>query len=180
MKRVYSRNDGNWSVPAALAFVLISAGLLGAAPALAQDAGGAPPTTGAAVPATETVKEPVKEKEKEEVVKTGVIASSTKTGSFAAIDVETSGASPGDEASVISASIVRGRDNECVARVTNGGAKTYSVSFAVVGTTQSGSKPLNNTYSATLKPKAVVERTVNRCAADLNLAVVLKSARPLK
>jgi hypothetical protein len=115
-----------------------------------------------------------------EKVRTGVIASDTKTGQFAAIDVDTGGDSPGDEVNPITASITRGSDDECTAKVTNNGKNTYSISFAVAGTTRSGSKPLNSTYSATLKPKETVERRVSRCDKDLNLAVVLKSAKALK
>ncbi len=70
--------------------------------------------------------------EKVETIKTGVIASSTKTKAFAAIDVETSGSAPGDETSVIAGSVSHVKRDECVAKVINNGDKTYSVSFNVV------------------------------------------------
>ena len=179
MKRVATELSAELRSKTSFSLGAIAAGTLvvmTALPALAQNTPPpvpppAPPAAAATAAATPEV---------EENVKPGVIASSTKTGSFAAIDVQTSGSSPGDEANVISASIAQKGGNECVAIVTNNGAKTYSVSFQVVGTTASGSKPLNSSYSATLKPKQSVERLVSRCDKDLNLAVVLKSAKALK
>lgn len=141
--------------------------------ALAEDA--EPPPT--ADPAKAV---PAKKEEKPEVIKTGVIASSTKTGAFAAVDVETSGAAPGDEQSVIAASIIRKNRDECVARLINNGGKSYSVSFNVEGVNARGAKTLNKSYSATIAPKATIERQIGRCDEDLNLAVNLRSAKPLK
>jgi len=123
---------------------------------------------------------PEKKEEKPETIKTGVIASSTKTGSFAAIDVETSGAAPGDEASVISASVLRPKRDVCIAKVMNNGTKPYSVNFAVEGVNQRGAKTLNTSYSATIPPKGSIERQIPRCDSDLNIGINLRSAKALK
>ncbi len=163
---------GSYEKRALLLGLMCSVSFAVAQPATAQPEEGKP----IAPPAPSASATP----EKKEVVKTGVIASNTRTGAFAAIDVVTSGAAPGDEASVISASISRTKRGQCVARVINNGTKTYAVSFAIVGTNKQGAKALNHPYSATVKPKETIERLETRCDDELNLAVLLKSARPLK
>ena len=117
--------------------------------------------------------------EPKETVKTGVIATNTRTKDFAAINVETSGAAPGDDVSVVSGSVLRPKREECIAKVINNGNKTYSVSFSLIGTNKSGRKALERSFSATLKPKESVERLVTSCDDELNVSVVLKSARAL-
>ena len=123
---------------------------------------------------------PDKKEEKPEVIKTGVIASSTKTGSFAAIDVETAGASPGDEASVIAASVLRPKRDQCIAKVINNGSKPYSVNFSVEGVNARGAKVVNTSYSATIPAKGSIERQIARCDSDLNIGINLRSAKALK
>lgn len=114
-----------------------------------------------------------------ETVKTGVIATNTRTKDFAAIDVQTSGAAPGDDVSVISGSVLRPKRGQCVGKVINNGNKTYSVGFSVVGVNNEGRKEMERFFSATLKPKASAERLVTSCDDGLNVSVVLKSARAL-
>lgn len=118
-----------------------------------------------------------KKEEKKELVKTGVIASSSTIPDRGAVDVETSGSSPGDETSVVTGSISRTGRTECTAKIINNGEKSYSVSFAVEGTNKRGAKVLSRYFSATVKPKGTVEKVVTGCAEDLNMGVNLKSAR---
>ena len=114
----------------------------------------------------------------EEKVRTGVIASFGSYGTNANIDAETTSA-PGDEKSAISGSVSRTNREECKAVVTNNSAdNSYSVGFAVVGKTSTGSQALYRTYSETLKPKASVTRELP-CEEDLTMQVVLRSARKL-
>lgn len=117
--------------------------------------------------------------EKPEKVKTGIIASTITTGRPTAIDVETSGSSPGDEVSAVSGSISHSKKNTCIARILNNGKKTYSVTFSVEGINKRGLKTLSRNFSATVAPKGVAERSVDGCHEDLSLAVNLKSAKPL-
>jgi len=120
-----------------------------------------------------------KKEEVKETVKTGVIATNTRTKDFAAVNVETSGAAPGDDVSVISGSVLREKRGQCVGKVINNGNKTYSVGFAVIGVNKDGRKEMERSFSATLKPKASAERLVTTCDDDLNVSIVLKSARAL-
>ena len=121
-----------------------------------------------------------KEEEPEPVAKSGeIIASSGSTGRFAAIGVGTIGAAPGDDQSVIGASVSRGKGDSCVAKIINSGKKSYSVSFAVVGKTQSGGNAFRRSFSATVKPGGSVERSVSGCSEDVNVGVVLNSAKAL-
>ena len=120
-----------------------------------------------------------KKEEKKEVVKTGVIASSSTVPDRGAVDVETSGSSPGDDTSVVTGSISRTGRTECTAKIINNGEKSYSVSFAVEGTNKRGAKVLSRYFSATVKPKGSVEKVVSSCPEDLNVGVNLKSARAL-
>lgn len=122
---------------------------------------------------------PVEEKPAEEKVITGVIASTATTGKPGAINVETSGSSPGDEVSAVSGSISHGRKNECIARILNNGTKTYSVTFTVEGINKRGLKTLSRNFSATVAPGGIAERSVDGCHDELSLTVNLKSARPL-
>lgn len=113
----------------------------------------------------------------EEKVKTGIIASTSTSPGSISIDVDTSGSSPGDDINVISASISRVKKNECVVKLTNGGEKTYSVSYAVEGVNKRGMKTLSKSFSASVAPKATKENSVSGCNEDLNLSVNLKSAK---
>ena len=158
--------------------------IFGASVALAVPPADAPsvtstPSTNPGTPAG-TSPEPEMTVAPKEVVKTGTIAASVRTGQSAAVDADTSGETPGDESNAIGASIGRAGKDVCVAKVTNNGKKTYSISFNVVGEDRNGGKPLNQYFSATLKPKSSVEKQVTRCDPALNLSVVLKSAKALK
>lgn len=135
----------------------------------------APPQEVPAAAATEKPAEVVKEPE--EKVHTGTIASSGRFGTTGGVDVDSSGASPGDEVSVVSASIVRKSKNECVAKLNNNGKKTYSVSFTVIGEDRRGNKVISRTFSGSVAPKGTLERQVNSCREDLNLSVQLNSAK---
>lgn len=116
--------------------------------------------------------------QKVEKVKTGIVASTETTGKPSAINVETSGSSPGDEVSAVSGSISRGKKNECIARILNNGTKTYSVTFSVEGVNKRGLKTLSRNFSASVAPKGVVEKKFGGCNEDLSLYVNLKSAKP--
>lgn len=121
-----------------------------------------------------------KEEEAEPVAKPGeIIASSGATGNFAAVPVASNGSAPGDNPSVLSASVNRTKGNNCVAKMINSGKKTYSVYFAVVGSQMNGSQVFRRTYSVTVKPGSSVERTVNGCGDVPNVNVVLSSVKAL-
>lgn len=116
-------------------------------------------------------------KEPEEKVRTGKIASTGRFGTTGGVDVDSAGASPGDEPSVVSASIVRKSKTECTAKIINNGQKSYSVSFTVVGEDHRGNKVLNRSFSGSVASKATLERQVTGCRDDLNLSVQLNSAK---
>ncbi|MFN8391530.1 MAG: hypothetical protein U0136_14675 [Bdellovibrionota bacterium] len=177
--KVFTNSAANFSI-LALGSIAVCGSIFLSVPrtALAADPAAKPSAAPTAQPTASGA--PQAEATPEKKIKPGVIASSTKTKDFAAIDVDTSGAAPGDEANPITASISHVKDDNCVAKVINNGEASYSVSFQVVGTDPRGSKPVNQTFSATIKPKGSVERTVSRCSGNLNLAVVLKSAKALK
>ena len=114
----------------------------------------------------------------EEKVQTGTIASTGRYGGgTTGLDINTDGATPGDEQNVISASVSQIGREECAATITNTSVtSSYSVSFKVVGRNERGVKLLDKSYSASLKPKQSVQRTMD-CPADANLEVVLQSAK---
>ena len=119
------------------------------------------------------------EKKKDEVVKTGVVASSSRIGNHASVNVQTSGDAPGDETSVIAGSISHSGRDVCIARIVNNGEKEYSVSFSVEGRDERGSKVFDRYFSGTVKAKSTFERQVSGCDPKLNMAVNLKSAKAL-
>ncbi len=138
----------------------------------------ADPVAGA-VP-TEKTDDTKKEKEKEEKVVTGVIASQGRYGQFAHVAVETAGSSPGDEGGVLSGSVVWTKGDICKATITNNGEKSYSVSFAIVGVDGRGTKAFRKTGSGTVAPKGSITREVTGCKKDLNLALDVTSATAKK
>ncbi|HQH27288.1 MAG TPA: hypothetical protein PLP17_07825, partial [Oligoflexia bacterium] len=96
-----------------------------------------------------------------------------KTG----LDISTDGATPGDDQNVISASVSQIGRGECQATITNtSNVNSYSVSFKVVGRNERGSKLVDKSYSASLKPQQKVTRQMD-CPAEANMEVVLQSAR---
>ena len=120
-----------------------------------------------------------KDDSEQETVKIGVIASqrSIGGGGASAIDVETAGAAPGDELSVIMGSVAPSGNGKCLATVTNSSEEnSYSVRFAVEGYNERGNRTLHRNFSAMIRPKSTIERTVS-CRDNLNLQVKLKSAR---
>ena len=128
-------------------------------------------------------KQPVKAEKKDkpevvEKVQIGTIASSGSFGQSHTTNVQTDGAAPGDEANVISGGVSRSGRDQCTATMTNTSqTNTYSVSFKVVGRNEGGSKTVEKSYSATLKPKQRITRDL-RCG-DANMEVVLQSAKKI-
>lgn len=111
-----------------------------------------------------------------EYVATGVIASRVQSDSRS-IEAETSGGSaPGDRKPVISGSIRRSQGGKCVASITNTGKLDYAISFIMLGTDADGREHFKRYYYADLEPKQSVQRSL-RCAADLNLSLVLNTAQ---
>ena len=116
-------------------------------------------------------------KEPEEKVRTGKIASTGRFGTTGGVDVDSAGASPGDEPSVVSASISRKSKTECTAKIINNGQKSYSVSFTVLGEDHRGNRVLNRSFSGSVASKETLERQITGCRDDLNLSVQLNSAK---
>ncbi len=137
--------------------------------ALAQEEPEVVPTVAATPAPTPT--------EPEEKVRTGKIASTGRFGTTGGVDVDSAGASPGDEPSVVSASISRKSKTECTAKIINNGKKSYSVSFTVLGEDQRGSRVLNRSFSGSVASKGTLERQISGCRDDLNLSVQLNSAK---
>lgn len=123
--------------------------------------------------------EPKKKEEKKEKIRLGVIAAQGKFQRNTDIDVDSVGSAPGDEEGKITGSVFRKGRNECVARLMNSGEKAYSVSFDIIGTDERGNKVLTRNFSGTVKPKQFFERSVSNCAQGMNLALNLRSAKPL-
>jgi hypothetical protein len=122
----------------------------------------------------------VQKEQVEENVRTGIIAGSTRVRDSRAFNVETGAAAPGDETSVIYASVSYVGNDRCEAKVTNNSPENaYSVSFRVIGQDRRGSEALRKSYSASLKPKESVTRSL-RCKKEYSMAVVLKSAKKRK
>jgi hypothetical protein len=135
-------------------------------PVAAEDAAGTP----AATP------EAAKEEEKPELINTGVIANSGSVPTGSAVNVSTQGAAPGDESSVIRASVSQASRGKCVATLSNGSeTNTYSTRFRVVGTNESGAQAVKRTFAATLKPGQEITRDVT-CKPEYSMSVVLVSA----
>lgn len=146
---------------------------LAAAPAYAQPR----PNPGSVpTPEKKVEVEEKKEKKEKEKVQTGVIANTGTTGVSGAIDVQTSGASPGDEKSAITGSVSSVSRTQCVATVSNASKNsTYAVRFEVLGRNQRGANTFSKSFSATLRPEGSVSKEF-RCNPDDNLSVELKSA----
>ena len=116
-------------------------------------------------------------KEPEEKVRTGAIASTGRFGTTGGVDVDSAGASPGDEPSVVAASISRKNRTECIAKIINNGKKSYSVSFTVLGEDHRGNRVINRSFSGSVASKGTLERQISGCRDDLNLSVTLNSAK---
>ncbi|MCB0323015.1 MAG: hypothetical protein KDD69_05555 [Bdellovibrionales bacterium] len=109
-------------------------------------------------------------------IKTGVIANSGSFPTNGAIDVETSGAAPGDEQSTITASINSTDRTTCVATLNNASEKnSYSVRARIIGRNESGAKVLTKSFTAMLKPKGSASRSVS-CRPEYRMQVELVSA----
>jgi hypothetical protein len=122
-----------------------------------------------------------KKEEKEEipeVIRPGVLSSSGRYVGIATADTSTSVSAAGDEVvTPIGGSVSRLNDEECRSVITNSSPEnTYSVSYYVVGSTQSGSQALKKYFSATLGPQASKENIFN-CRKGLNLNFVLSSGK---
>ncbi len=113
-------------------------------------------------------------KQPEESVKKGVIASFGRHREATAVDTATTPAQ-GDEQSAISGSVSRNKNN-CVAKITNNGKNSYSVSFAVKGTNPRGTQTFRRSYSASLKPSEEVSREMN-CQKDDNIEIEILTSR---
>ncbi len=165
-----TRSFFRFSALSAAVFALtLLAGLLCSSPVAAQDA------PKKAEQKTDKKAEPSKVEEK---VQTGTIASTGRFGGgVTGLDISTDGATPGDDQNVISASVSQIGRGECQATITNtSNVNSYSVSFKVVGRNERGSKLVDKSYSASLKPQQKVTRQMD-CPAEANMEVVLQSAR---
>lgn len=168
---------------AALAFSLT----LGSSSAYAQEAVQEVPTPAdSPEPAVTADKAPAQssgakeeKKEEKEKVRLGIIASQGKFADNTNIETDSVGAVPGDEVGMITGAIARKSKSECIARLQNAGKKGYSVSFEVIGTDKSGNKVLSRSFSGTVRAGGSFERNVSGCRDGLNLAVNLRSAKPL-
>ena len=118
-----------------------------------------------------------KKAEEEENIRTGVIAN---TGSFGlgpqSITTDTSGASPGDEASVIQANVSRLGGEKCNVTVSNASKEnTYSVGYRVIARNNRGSKVSSKYFSGRLRAGEKQMREVN-CDRDHRMSVELVKA----
>lgn len=139
--------------------------VFGVASAGAEDSATPPPSD-----------KPADAKAKEEPIATGVIANSGSVPTGSAVDVNTQGATPGDEASVIQGSVSQASRGKCSATVTNGSEEnTYSVRYRVVGTDERGNSALKKSFSAVLKPSQSQTREVS-CKPEYRMQIVLLSA----
>lgn len=121
-----------------------------------------------------------KKEEKIPDLQPGVVASYGRTAQNTAIDVETSGAAPGDEASPVVGGIKRLGGDDCEVFLKNNSKKAgYSVSFAVEAFDRDGSRQSRRTYSASLSPSGSTSRSV-RCPEGQSMQVVISSGRALK
>lgn len=141
----------------------------------AQDAsGGVAAGTSTSVSSEEVVR--TKSDKKVEKVKVGTIANSGTSVASGAVDVQTSGASPGDTPSPITGSISVQDRRRCLASVQNNSKEnTYSVRFKVQGSNERGTRTVNKSFTARLAPGASTSRTFT-CNADDQMSVVLSSA----
>ena len=129
---------------------------------------------------TDKSNQKTKEKLIEEKVITGVIASQGTFKPFAGVSVDTNGTAPGEEQGVITASIAPLKGDDCSVVFKNSGTKDYSIYFLVKGVDRKGAKRLNYSGTAVVKSKQELVRIINSCSRELNLAVELRSAKPLK
>ena len=187
MRKQASIFIGKYRTQSALIWLLISFVLMISVAALgyAQDEGAAEPAGGDAVsdadagdaaPSNDSG-DSAKVEKKEEIVKTGVIASTPSRGQSGAVNVETGGDAPGDEASTISGGIsVTGR-NRCTAKIMNSSDEnSYSVRYKIQGKNERGSRTLNKSYSAVVGPGKTHSRAV-RCNENDAMSLRLLSAK---
>lgn len=119
---------------------------------------------------------PATQSEAKENVQTGTIASTGTYGQATSVDVQTDGASPGDEANVIGASLERLSRSSCEVTLKNASEKnSYTATWEVVGLDESGRRQLFKSYTASISPKGSVTRSFG--CGDYNLQVNLKSAK---
>ena len=157
-----------------LMLAVITSLLIGHSPLVAQE------SSSTETPPAEKKEEgaEAKDAKPEEVVKTGVIASA---GNYAhgdqTISSDSSGAAPGDVASVITASVNNVGRGECKVTINNTSEENgYSVSYRVTERNARGSKVGGKGFSASLSAKESKSNTF-RCRDDSVLQVELRSAR---
>jgi hypothetical protein len=111
----------------------------------------------------------------EEKVMTGIIASTAGQGQSGAVQVETGGASPGDDTSAISGG-VSNMGGKCSATLRNASEKnSYRVSFDVIGIDKRGRRAMRKGYSGRIAPKGDLTKTFS-CKPDHTMQLKLKSA----
>ena len=136
-----------------------------------------PPAEGA--PAAKTPAAEEEEDDEAKVLQRGVVASFGSHKGAASINANTATEAAGDnmEESPVRGSVRRVGSGRCEATLTSSAEKAvYSVSFAVVGTTQSGTRALRRTYSATIRPGKSTTKTLS-CRKGLNMALLINSGR---
>lgn len=130
----------------------------------------------------ESVVKPVegqKPPEVKEKVKLGVVAGTFKTGQAKSLDVESGGAVPGDDDSVVTGSVSHVDATTCVAKMSNAGKKTYNVSFVARGSLRNGAEDFSKSFSGKVAPGETLEKRISGCRAELNLSIELRSAKPI-
>ncbi len=137
----------------------------------------APVATPETAPAATSKPAATPAKKEDSKLKPGVVASYGKFDKGAAVDGAANGNIAGEQQSPVAGSVRFVSGDRCEATVTNLSEKdSYAVSFDVVGS-RGSSRAFSRGYSASLKPKGSVVRSVSGCASDLNVQVVLKSGR---
>lgn len=153
-------------------------GVYSAQPAIAQQGSDSANTTSGAVGDAQGGKDEKASEAEEEVVKTGVIASTGNYG-FGPQSIESgaTGAAPGDEASVIAAGVSRVSRDECQVTITNNSDEnSYSVGYRFTERNNRGSKVNSKYFSDSLDAKESKSRKV-ACSDDTRMEVELRSAK---
>lgn len=120
--------------------------------------------------------QPAAEEKKDDKLPTGVIASFGRHAHRASVDAAAT-PTAGDEQTAIGGSISR-NGNRCIARLVNSSKDRYSVGFAVIGTSPTGSQSFRRTYSSTIGPEETISRELS-CGEDDNVRIEITSGRRL-
>lgn len=173
-----SKVERNFGPVKAMLFTSLFLGVYAVQPAVAQQGSDSATTTSGVVGDAQSGKDEKATEEKEEVVKTGVIASTGNYG-FGPQSIESgaTGAAPGDESSVIAAGVSRVSRDECQVTITNNSDEnSYSVGYRFTERNNRGSKVNSRYFSDSLDAKESKSRKVS-CSDDTRMEVELRSAK---